>query len=119
MGREIKGYEHWVPQAKLDPDYRSKLTYIALKDYESLKEALLKAGKYVAWDTETSSLNPEEGFLVGISFCYDGHTGYYIPINHAGDTSLGKKAVAMFHKYLLSCTMTFLYNARFDMRFLS
>ena len=38
---------------------------------------------------ETSDLNHEKGFIVGISFAFDGKTGYYIPINHYQDISLG------------------------------
>ncbi len=35
----------------------------------------------VAWDTETSSLNPWKGKLVCLTLCFDGITGYFIPWN--------------------------------------
>ncbi|MDP3465130.1 MAG: DNA polymerase I [Sulfuricurvum sp.] len=37
----------------------------------------------VAFDTETTGLNPHTDSLVGFSFCIDGKTGYYVPMAHS------------------------------------
>ncbi|MDD4855985.1 MAG: 5'-3' exonuclease H3TH domain-containing protein, partial [Sulfuricurvum sp.] len=36
----------------------------------------------VAFDTETTGLNPHVDSLVGFSFSMDGKSGYYVPLNH-------------------------------------
>ena len=47
----------------------------------------------VAVDTETSSLNPHEANLVGISLCYDSGQACYIPLIHVTEEVLEKKVV--------------------------
>jgi DNA polymerase-1 len=37
----------------------------------------------VAFDTETTGLNPHNDTLVGFSFSMDGKTGYYVPLAHS------------------------------------
>ena len=44
-------------------------------------------------DTETSSLNPLEADLVGISFSYESNKACYIPIAHKGFKSLKKELI--------------------------
>ena len=36
----------------------------------------------IAVDTETSSLNPQEANLVGVSVCYEANKAFYIPVGH-------------------------------------
>ena len=47
----------------------------------------------IAVDTETSSLNPQEADLVGISICYEANLAYYIPVGHKEKTELKKDLV--------------------------
>ena len=42
-------------------------------------------------------LNPEESFIVGVSFTFDGKTGYYLPIKHIEGVSLGQPALEWFY----------------------
>ncbi|MEK6707149.1 MAG: DNA polymerase I [Bdellovibrionota bacterium] len=56
------------------------------QDLNSLLESLEKAKKF-GFDIETTSLNPREAELVGISFCYDPSCAFYIPVGHR-DTSV-------------------------------
>lgn len=114
----MTGYQHWVPAAKLDPDFKKKLSYVTVNSIQHLIE-IVKSQKshYIAWDLETSSLNPEEGFIVGVALAWDAKTGYYVPINHYQDVSLGYTALAIIYKVLMAAKMTFGYNIRFDMRF--
>jgi DNA polymerase-1 len=47
----------------------------------------------IAVDTETSSLNPQEADLVGVSFCYGANEAFYIPVGHKETTELKKDLV--------------------------
>ncbi len=42
----------------------------------------ITADTLVAFDTETTGLNPHVDMLVGFSFSMDGQIGYYVPMNH-------------------------------------
>ncbi len=46
---------------------------------------LLAGASLVSFDTETTSTNPVEAELVGISLAVDGENGYYIPVGHIDD----------------------------------
>lgn len=110
-------YTHWVPAAPIDPNWRSKVTHVMIDSLPMLKEILLGMGKYVAWDLETSSLDPTKGFIVGVALADSPSKGYYIPIKHAMQPSLGEVALKMIDLFLHSRKMLFIFNARFDMRF--
>ena len=64
-------------------------------DLDNLLEKLNSKSE-ISVDTETTSLNPIEAELVGVSFCCDTNEAYYIPIAHKngknlkGDTVLKK-----------------------------
>ena len=47
----------------------------------------------ISVDTETSSLNPLDADLVGISVCYSPNDAYYIPLKHKTENCLNKKVV--------------------------
>lgn len=53
-----------------------------LQQLDSLCEKILSGKKVVAVDTETTSLNPAECQIVGMSLSVQEKEGYYIPINH-------------------------------------
>ena len=36
----------------------------------------------IAVDTETSSINPQEADLVGVSVCYEPNKAFYIPVSY-------------------------------------
>ncbi|SYZ73268.1 DNA polymerase I [Candidatus Zixiibacteriota bacterium] len=61
-----------------------KADYICLDTMEKLRNALAKLSqaKEIAIDTETTSLNPLQSDLVGISLCASAGTAYYIPVGH-------------------------------------
>lgn len=124
-------YEHYIRAAPIDPDFETtwKLEYKLIKSYEELLDYFhneFKPDSFFAWDTETTSLNPEqgsctgdlvEGRIVGFSFTQDGHTGYYVPLTHP-DYHLGYKALKVFYAMICKSKLNLLYNCRFDMRFL-
>ena len=124
-------YEHYVPAVPIIDKFEElyKLEYHLIHSYEELIDFYnnkFKPNSFFAWDSETSSLNPEqgektgdlvEGRIVGYSFTQDGHHGYYVPLTHP-DISIGYKGLKVLYAMLCRSKLTMLYNARFDMRFL-
>ncbi len=59
-------------------------------DTPEKREALLmrlKKSDRFAFDTETDSLDPLEAQLVGISFCFEAHKAYYLPVPEAREAA--------------------------------
>lgn len=55
-------------------------------------DALVKAlasAEYIAFDVETTSTDPIQANLVGISLAVDEETGYYIPVGHSAQAAKG------------------------------
>lgn len=129
--KHTDSYEHYIRAVPVDPQFEEhyKLEYRLVKSYDELKsfyENEFKPDSFFAWDTETSSLSPEqgaktgdmtEGRIVGYSFTQDGHTGYYVPLTHP-DYALGYKALKVLYAMISRSKLNLLYNCRFDMRFL-
>jgi DNA polymerase I len=69
--------------------------YKSITDEEDLDKWLeiLKTQSIIAVDTETSSLNPLEANLVGISFSYAPNKACYIPLAHKNTKNLNKELV--------------------------
>lgn len=68
-----------------------KLDYQLVTTREALKELVEKMwqAELIAFDTETTSPNPMDASLVGISFSMAPNTGYYIPTGHKSDFFAG------------------------------
>ena len=66
---------------------------------ELIKE--LNEKSVIAVDTETSSLNPQEAELIGISISYAATNAYYIPLGHKNVKSLKKDLVLKKLKVIL------------------
>ena len=110
-----KGYKHWCPEVEQREDWDKDFNFVLIRSIEELKKLDVEH-KFVAWDTETSGLNPDIDWLVGFSFSFDGKTGYYVPVKH-DDIALGKEALDIFFSILSKAGTQFLYNCRFDQRF--
>ena len=110
-----KGYKHWCPEVEPREDWDKDFNFVLIRSIEELKKLDVEH-KFVAWDTETSGLNPDIDWLVGFSFSFDGKTGYYVPVKH-DDIALGKEALDIFYSILSKAGTQFLYNCRFDQRF--
>ncbi len=76
--------------------------YDCILDEKSLDKwiKILEEKTVISVDTETSSLNPLEAELVGISFCYEQNKACYIPLAHK-EKSLKKDLVLKKIKSLL------------------
>ena len=124
-------YEHYVKPVNVIDNFEEvyKLEHRLIHSYDELYNFYkneFKPNTFFAWDTETTSLNAEqgvktgdlvEGKIVGYSFTQDGHIGYYVPVSHP-DYSLGYKALKIFYAMICRSKLNLLYNCRFDMRFL-
>jgi len=88
---------------------QTKASKIDIKLYKSIlneKELdklidILNTKPFISIDTETSSLNPLEAELIGISFSYAPNEAYYIPLGHKNIKSLNKELVLKKIKPLL------------------
>jgi len=88
--------ENIEPSASSTP-----ITKIDTKAYESIVDeksldkwlSILNEQSVIAVDTETSSLNPLEADLVGVSFSYAANKACYIPLRHKKIKSLKKEIV--------------------------
>lgn len=119
MAKNEVGYVHFIPPAKDNSRFPACNTHLLIRSLDILIETL-KANedkKFMAWDTETSSLDPTEGFVVGFSFAFNPNTGYYVPVRHVNG-SLNREAMEIFYNFMKKfIKMNFLANVRFDMRF--
>ncbi len=70
-------------------------TYKTILKEKQLDELIKKLNEksVIAVDTETSSLNPQEADLVGVSLCYGANEAFYIPVGHKEKTELKKDVV--------------------------
>lgn len=78
-------------------------------------------GSLVAFDTETTGLNPHSDTLVGFSFSMDGVTGYYVPMRHSylgvgsqvSQNAAKKAMVKIFEHRVVG------HNIKFDLHFVT
>ncbi len=87
-----------VKKSRID----TKLYKSILKE-KDLDELIKKLNEksVIAVDTETTSLNPQEASLVGISISFATNIAYYIPIGHKSVKSLKKELVLEKLKIIL------------------
>lgn len=98
-------------------DKKDKHKYVLVdseKKFNSFIKKLVKQ-KVFAFDTETSGLNPWQSDLVGISFCWQKGTAYYLPWSSIKDFSLEKLKEAFANKDVVKVG----HNLKFDIEVLS
>ena len=80
---------------------KSSIQSVDVKKYESIVDEknlnkwieILNKQAVISVDTETSSLNPQDTELVGISFSYEANKACYIPLAHKNIKGLAKENV--------------------------
>ncbi len=89
-------------QIKSNTKLNTKSYKTILKE-DQLDELIKKLNEksVIAVDTETTSLNPQEAELVGISVCYASNEAYYIPVKHKDGKTLKKDPVLKKLKAIL------------------
>ena len=88
---------------------KNKISNIDTKLYKSITnekelDSLIKTlneNSFIAVDTETSSLNPLEANLIGISLSYAPNKAFYIPLAHKNIRGLSKELVLKKIKHIL------------------
>ena len=92
-----------------DPISSKQISKINTKSYQNilkekdLDELIKKLNEksVISVDTETSSLNPQEANLIGVSVSYAANKAYYIPLDHKNVKSLKKDVVLKKLKVIL------------------
>ena len=78
---------------------------------EFLRAALKDNHLYVALDSETTGLYPRDGYMLGISLCYNGRMGAYI------DTDCFDETTEQLLQQIFNKKTVVFHNAKFDMAF--
>lgn len=114
----LKGLPHVADSEKKEDklaqyDFKAVITREALHDLCTL----LKKKKIFALDTETDGTKPLQNAFVGISFCVEEGTSYYIPFGHKTDeVQLPQAEVLAALKPILEDQhyKKYLHHAKFD-----
>ena len=117
---KTSNYQHYCKDVEL-VDFLSitkRHLVESLKELDYLLNDKYKDKQFMSFDIETTGLNPEEDFLVGYSFAFDGVEGYYVPVNHKEGPNLGEESVKMIYDRMTKLKKTFAYNLMFDFNFL-
>ena len=89
-----------ISKEKSKIDTKSYKSILKEKELDELIKELDEKS-VIAVDTETTSLNPQEASLVGVSISYASNIAYYIPLDHKGVKSLKKEFVLKKLKIIL------------------
>ncbi|APB33010.1 DNA polymerase I [Gloeomargarita lithophora Alchichica-D10] len=92
-------------------------TITTLSQLEQLVNSLQKCTQTpVAWDTETTGLDPRDAKLVGIGCCWGAEQVAYIPVGHHQGEQLPQEVVFTYLKPILESNAypKVLQNAKFD-----
>ena len=82
----------------------------------NLLEKLVLNKKNFSFDTETTSLNPFEAELVGISISTDTETGWYIPVNHSIGENISTQNLAKIKRLFEDPAIEkYAHNANYDL----
>ena len=78
---------------------------------EFIQAAIRHEYSYIALDSETTGLYPRDGYMLGISLCYDGKCGAYI------NTDCFNEETERLLQELFDKKTVIFHNAKFDMAF--
>ena len=102
-------------------------SYVTVNSKETLKQLLdhINDSEYVAYDTETNSLNPRKGSIIGFSVSGEIGKGFYMPIREWKNERLEELIIEganadKLAKYAISQLLNkklVMHNASFDIRF--
>ena len=102
-------------------------SYVTVNSKETFKELVqhINDSELVAYDTETNSLNPRKGLIIGFSVSGEIGKGYYMPIREWRNEELQELSIDgtnadKLAKYAISQLLKkklVMHNASFDIRF--
>jgi DNA polymerase-1 len=111
-----------APAAPAPPPIRSLGDYRAITDVAGLEALLaeLRAAPGFAFDTEATGLRPFDCELVGISFCIQPGTAYYMPLSHREGQQLDRAQALEAVRPLFEEERwaKYAHNAKFDIEVL-
>lgn len=94
--------------------------YYLVQTPEEIQDLIIKydSYKFVAFDTETTGVNPRQDKIIGFSFSFEKGTGYYVPIYSWIDNQLVPHRIVGSKKLIefLSTKDLIMHNASFDTR---
>jgi len=103
-------------------------SYVIVNNKETLKELVqhIATSEYVALDTETDSLNPRKGRIIGFSISGEVGKGYYMPImvwntDRLEEVVIEGKNANVLAKYVIKQLIgkkVICHNASFDLRYI-
>lgn len=102
-------------------------SYVTVNSKETLKELLdhIRSNELIAYDTETDSLNPRKGRIIGFSVSGEIGKGYYMPTmiwnrEDLEEVKIEGKGAHTLAKFILTQLVEkklIMHNASFDVRF--
>ena len=110
---------YWKPHTVDNTFYNSITPHLveSLEELDKLLNNTYKDSKYMAFDIETSGLDPtaNDAEIIGYSFSFDQKDGYYVSINHAlsDDVNLGIEGLQLIYDKMLQVKV-FVANLQFD-----
>ena len=116
-----KSYVHYVTPARLDKGWPANYNFILVESMDHLKEVFkeYREGETIfSMDLETTSLDPEVGFIVSVEVSFDGVTGYHIPINHYDDDyNMYDEGLDYVYEKMVKAKRVLVFGGKFDIRF--
>lgn len=110
-----------IKELNLSADLLKKVEYKVVdndKTFNQLVDEITRAKK-IAFDLETTSLDPYTGKVVGISIAVDEGKAFYIPVAHVGSKNLNSDQISRLFKVLFDGTKNIGgHNVKFDIKFL-
>jgi len=101
--------------------------YVTVNSIETLKELIqhIRNNDLIAFDTETDSLNPRTGHIIGFSVSGEIGKGFYMPTmvwkeDHLEELRIGNKGAHELAKFSITQLLDkklIMHNASFDIRF--
>ena len=101
--------------------------YVTVNSIETLRELIdhIEQSELVAYDTETDSLNPRTGHIIGFSVSGQIGKGFYMPTmvwkeNSLQEVEIGGKSAHALAKYAITKLLNkklVMHNASFDIRY--
>lgn len=111
-----EGYQHYFKPAQKSP-YPEGYKHILIHTLERFKKLmeLLKESERFSVDTETTGLDYERDYLVGVSVACESNRGFYLPFRHEVDKECNLPIEYLEELVdLIEKRLTFWFNYRYD-----
>lgn len=117
MAGDFTGFRDHTERPAPKCNFRDMVNFEIVRDFKVMK-GILKDAPYIAFDTETTGLDPSRSRLVGFSFAVDMEKGYYVPIAHQHGENADRKLLRYLAHLIKSGRHILAYNKKFDLNVL-